>query len=217
MMLSAVAPESVKAIWTLQRAGGASTSAIACELDVSPASVTAMLRKLDGLGLVRHERYRGVTLTAAGERVALEVVRHHRLLELYLKEALGLSWDAVHAEAERLEHHLSEELEARIDAALGYPTRDPHGEPIPSVDLVIAERGPSLCDARDGEAVTVRCVPDRDPELLRYLDGLGLVPQSRVLLIERAPFDGPLTIEVGGRRHAIGPALARRIEIEASA
>jgi DtxR family transcriptional regulator, Mn-dependent transcriptional regulator len=213
-MISEAAQDYLKAIWKLGRDGEAGTSAIAAELAVSPASVTAMLKKLAALGLVRHERYRGAALTPAGERVALEIVRHHRLLELYLSEALGLSWDAVHAEAERLEHHLSEDLEARIDAALGHPTRDPHGEPIPTADLVIAERGPLLADATAGNTVVVRCVPDRDPALLRYLDSLGLVPRTRVVLVERAPFDGPLTLDVEGRRLAIAPALARQIEIE---
>ena len=129
-----------------------------------------MLKKLDKLGLVRHERYHGATLTPSGERIALEVVRHHRLLELYLMEALGLSWDEVHTEAERLEHHLSEELEARIDAALGYPTRDPHGDPIPTADLVLVDQERVLlCDVAAGDQAVVRRVPDSDAELLRYL------------------------------------------------
>jgi DtxR family Mn-dependent transcriptional regulator len=133
-VLSTAAQDCLKAIWKLERAGSSGTSAIAAELAVSPATVTAMVKRLAALGLVDHERYRKPHLTAAGERAALELVRHHRLLEAYLAEALGLSTDAVHAEAERLEHHLSEDLEARIDAALGHPTHDPHGEPIPPAD-----------------------------------------------------------------------------------
>src|ERR671935_1857144 len=136
-MLSEAVQDYLKAIWKLEREGPATTSALAAKLEVTPASATAMVKKLAGLGLVEHERYRGVRLTASGERMALEVVRHHRLLELYLMQALGLGWDEVHAEAERLEHHLSEEVEARMDAALGFPTRDPHGDPIPSRELVL--------------------------------------------------------------------------------
>ena len=122
----------LKAIWKLENENRATTSALATELAVTPASSTAMVKKLAEMGLVEHERYRGIRLTPSGERAALEVVRHHRLLELYLMKALGLGWDQVHAEAERLEHYLSEELESRIDAALGYPTHDPHGDPIPT-------------------------------------------------------------------------------------
>jgi DtxR family Mn-dependent transcriptional regulator len=134
-MVSESAQDYLKAIWKLQRSDEMSTTALAEALGVSPASATAMLKKLATLGLVVHERYHGATLTPTGERMALEVVRHHRLLELYLMEALGLSWDQVHEEAERLEHHLSDELEARIDRALGFPTHDPHGDPIPDANL----------------------------------------------------------------------------------
>ena len=178
-MVSESAQDYLKAIWKLQAAHGeATTSALAGELGVSPASATAMLKKLDRLGLVHHEPYHGARLTPSGERVALEVIRHHRLLELYLKEALGLSWDQVHAEAERLEHYLSDEVEARIDAALGYPTRDPHGDPIPTAELVLetGERR-TLVDVAAGDEAVVRRVPDSDPELLRYLADLGLVPE----------------------------------------
>ena len=190
-MVSESAQDYLKAIWKLQAAHGeATTSALAGELGVSPASATAMLKKLDRLGLVHHEPYHGARLTPAGERVALEVIRHHRLLELYLKEALGLSWDQVHAEAERLEHYLSDEVEARIDAALGYPTRDPHGDPIPTAELVLetGERR-TLVDVAAGDEAVVRRVPDSDPELLRYLADLGLVPECPVVMIEQAPFE----------------------------
>ena len=164
---------------------------------------------------MEHERYHGARLTPAGERIALEVVRHHRLLELYLMEHLGLGWDEVHAEAERLEHHLSEELEARIDAALGHPTRDPHGDPIPSPELILAPEEPRcLGDVDSGDVAIVRRVPDSDPALLRYLAELGLVPEREVRIVERAPFDGPVTIEVEGARHAIARQLATSIEVE---
>jgi DtxR family transcriptional regulator, Mn-dependent transcriptional regulator len=217
-MVSESAQDYLKAIWKLQAAHGeATTSALAGELGVSPASATAMLKKLDRLGLVQHEPYHGARLTPAGERVALEVIRHHRLLELYLKEALGLSWDQVHAEAERLEHYLSDEVEARIDAALGYPTRDPHGDPIPTAELVLetGERR-TLVDVAAGDEAVVRRVPDSDPELLRYLADLGLVPECPVVMIEQAPFEGPVTLEIGGTTHSIGRSVAARIEVMAS-
>ena len=217
-MVSESAQDYLKAIWKLQAAHGeATTSALAGELGVSPASATAMLKKLDRLGLVQHEPYHGARLTPAGERVALEVIRHHRLLELYLKEALGLSWDQVHAEAERLEHYLSDEVEARIDAALGYPTRDPHGDPIPTAELVLetGERR-TLVDVAAGDGAVVRRVPDSDPELLRYLADLGLVPECPVVMIEQAPFEGPVTLEIDGRMQSIGRSVAARIEVMAS-
>jgi DtxR family Mn-dependent transcriptional regulator len=214
-MLTESVQDYLKAVWKLGRDEPASTSAIAEELGVSAASATAMLKRLDALGLVEHERYHGARLTPAGERIALEVVRHHRLLELYLMEHLGLGWDEVHAEAERLEHHLSEELEARIDAALGHPTRDPHGDPIPSPELVLAsEEARCLGDVDSGDVAIVRRVPDSDPALLRYLAELGLVPEREVRIVERAPFEGPVTIEVEGARHAIARQLATSIEVE---
>jgi DtxR family transcriptional regulator, Mn-dependent transcriptional regulator len=213
-MLSDSAQDYLKAIWKLGREGRATTSAIAEELAVSPASATGMLKRLASLGLVEHERYRGATLTPAGERMALEVVRHHRLLELYLMEALGVPWDAVHAEADRLEHHLSEEVEARIDAALGYPKRDPHGDPIPTAELeLVTDQARMLGELVGGDEAVILCVPDSDPALLRYLAELGLFPERRVTIVERAPFGGPLTVEVDGARHAIAIELAERISV----
>jgi DtxR family Mn-dependent transcriptional regulator len=213
-MVSESAQDYLKAIWKLQQSGEMSTTALADALGVAPASATAMLKKLATLGLVVHERYHGATLTPTGERMALEVVRHHRLLELYLMEALGLSWDQVHEEAERLEHHLSDELEARIDRALGFPTRDPHGDPIPSPELLLqSDEMVCLSDLEAGSMTVVRRVPDGDPELLRYLATLGLVPAEEVTILEQAPFDGPVTVEVRGARHAIGRSLAAQIEV----
>ena len=194
-----------------------STTALAAEVAVSPASATAMLKKLAALGLVEHEKYRGAALTPNGERMALEVIRHHRLIELYLMRSLGMPWDKVHVEAERLEHYLSEEVEARIDEALGFPTRDPHGDPIPSAQLRITA-GPQrmLSDVVDGTTVTVCRVPDRDPALLRYLASVGLVPNRAVTVVERAPFNGPVTVKVGRAKHAIGCELASQIEVDAA-
>src|SRR3954462_3230977 len=163
-MLTEAVQDYLKAIWKLEQHGRATTSAGAEELDVSAASATAMVKRLASLGLVDHERYRGAALTPAGEPIALEIVRHHRLLELYLMEALGLGWDEVHAEADRLEHHLSEELEARIDRQLGSPTRAPPGDPIPTAELELAQDARTyLSDLDAGVCSVVRRVPDSQP------------------------------------------------------
>jgi DtxR family transcriptional regulator, Mn-dependent transcriptional regulator len=213
-VLGEAAEDYLKTIWRLSRTEPATTTALATELGVAPASVTGMLKKLAGLRLVEHEPYHGARLTPAGERVALEIVRHHRLLELYLTQALGLGWDEVHAEAERLEHHLSDEVEARMDQALGFPTHDPHGDPIPSAELVLNDvHGRSLNDVPAGVTSIVSRVPDEDPALLRYLASLGLSPAVEVVVVERAPFEGPVTIDVAGMRHAVAPSLAGRIEV----
>jgi DtxR family Mn-dependent transcriptional regulator len=155
-----------------------------------------------------------VDLTPAGEKIALEVIRHHRLLELYLAETLGYPWDEVHAEAERLEHHVSDELEARMDSALGHPTTDPHGDPIPSVEGVISEVAQGrLLDSTPGrEAIVVR-VSDRDPEQLRYLGGLGLYPGASVMILEILPFDGPIRLLINGAEHIIGRPLAATVYV----
>src|SRR5215218_2112643 len=171
MELTDAIQDYVKEIYKLEASGHhATTSALAERLEVSSPSVTSMLKKLATLGLVEHRRYHGATLTDAGERVALEVIRHHRLLEQYLVETLGLPIDAVHAEADRLEHVISEELEARIDAQLGYPTHDPHGDPIPDAGLNVDRTAlRSLETLAPGEVATVRRIPDGDAGLLRYL------------------------------------------------
>jgi DtxR family Mn-dependent transcriptional regulator len=214
LVMTETVQDYLKAIWMLDRAGAVSTSALAERLGVTAASATAMIKRLAKVGLVRHEPYHGVALTEAGTQAALEVIRHHRLLELYLMQALGLTWDEVHAEAERLEHHLSETLEARIDAALGHPTRDPHGDPIPTADLkLLDEDDRPLTTLADGAAAVIRRVPDGDPGLLRYLAELGFKPDERVVMLAAAPFDGPLTVEVAGERHAISRELAERIRI----
>ena len=213
--LSVAIQDYLKEIYKLQAKNGrASTSAIARALGVAPSSATSMLKKLAALGLVEHARYHGVVLTDAGERVALEVIRHHRLLEQYLAETLGLSIDAVHAEADRLEHALSEELEALIDRSLGYPTHDPHGHPIPDAELHVeqSELRP-LAALAPGEKATVRRVPDGDPDLLRYLSTLSILPGRRVQIRSCAPFEGPLTILVAGAEHAISRELAGQIDV----
>ena len=192
------------------------TTAIAERLELSSAAISRMLKHLATLGLVEHNRYRGVELTDAGERIALEVIRHHRLLELYLVEALGLPWDRVDAEADLLEHVLSEDVEERMAAALGNPTRDPHGDPIPSVDLSLEERVRlSLADVPTGSQARVLRVPDRDPRLLRYLGDIGLVPNADVTVVRREPMDGPIHIQVGELRtpSVIGRDVAETISV----
>jgi len=176
--------------------------------------VTAMLKKLAALGLVEHEPYHGAQLTRTGEKAAIEVIRHHRLLEVYLSETLGLAIEDVHAEAERLEHALSEELEARIDESLGYPTHDPHGDPIPDAKLNLepAMLRP-LAELEPGERATIRRVPDDDTALLRYLSSLTLVPGSAVQFVGAAPFGGPVTVQAGGEEHAISRELASQIGV----
>ena len=206
-----------KAIYALQqRADGAvTTTALAERLGVTPASASGMVKRLDELGLVRHEPYRGVTLTDAGRRVALEVIRHHRLLELYLSESLGAPWDRVHDEAEVLEHHLSEELEELIAAKLGNPTRDPHGDPIPTRDLTIEEGVTERLDALEpGASGTFTRVSDSEPEMLRYLGDRGIAPGEAFEVIEKQPFDGPLFVRFGDQVHVLGGALARAMRVE---
>jgi DtxR family Mn-dependent transcriptional regulator len=205
----------VKEIYKLRLEGKrATTSAIAARLGVRPPSVTAMVKRLSALGLAKHAPYRGVELTPAGERVALEIIRHHRLLELYLTQALGLSLDEVHSEADRLEHALSEELEARIDRSLGYPTHDPHGDPIPDAKLRLdRKRLRTLASLEPGDEATIERVPDGDDELLRYLAKLALVPGKKVKLRSAEPFGGPLTVRVGKAEHAISRELAGGIGV----
>jgi DtxR family Mn-dependent transcriptional regulator len=213
--LSAAIQDYLKEIYKLQSEGTRpTTSAIARRMGVAPSSVTSMLKKLAALGLAEHSPYRGVELSEAGRKIALEVVRHHRLLEQYLAETLGVPIDAVHAEADRLEHVLSEELEARIDEQLGYPTHDPHGDPIPDAGLRLETKRLRSLDALEpGEQATIRRVPDSDSELLRYLARLQLVPGGLVTMRRAEPFDGPVTVAVEGREHAISRELAMQIGI----
>jgi DtxR family Mn-dependent transcriptional regulator len=205
MDASPAAQDYLKAICLLDEGGSVpsgsqvSTKALSERLDVSAASATNMLKRLDAMGLVDHLPYHGVRLTAAGRKVALEVIRHHRLLETYLAEALGVPWDEVHDEAEVLEHVLSEELEDRIASLLGHPTADPHGHPIPTRDLEMPpahER--SLWSAAVGEHLTVARVSDDHPEALRYLAGIGVTPGANLEVVERGPVGGPLFVTVAG-------------------
>jgi DtxR family Mn-dependent transcriptional regulator len=208
-----------KAIYALEQrreAGSAvSTTALAERLGVTPGSVSQMVKRLGELGLVTHVPYRGVLLTDAGRRVALEVIRHHRLLELYLVQSLGVPWDRVHEEAEVLEHVLSEQLEARIAAQLGDPTLDPHGDPIPTADLTLTEPETlALAQLEPGAAGTFVRVSDADPEKLRYLQERGIALGDHCEVLGREPFGGPLTVRFGTDEHALGGELAHVMRIE---
>jgi DtxR family Mn-dependent transcriptional regulator len=217
---SPVVEDYAKAIYSLgvDGAGPVATSRLAERLGVTPGSASAMVRKLDGLGLASHTPYRGVRLTAEGRRVALEVIRHHRLLELFLSEILEVPWDRVHAEAEVLEHVLSSELEQTIAAKLGDPTRDPHGDPIPSADFLIEERQTrSLNDLGAGDSGRFVRVSDSDPAMLRYLAERSISLGARLEVLDRQPFGGPLEVRFDdGGVHTLGGELtgAMRVEVD---
>ena len=218
--LSGPVEDYLKAIYDLERgAQPATTNEIAERLAISPASVSGMVRRLADQGLITHEPYRGVRLTEDGRRAALRTLRRHRILECYLTEVLGYPWDRVHDEAEQLEHAASEELIERMASALGDPSHDPHGAPIPSREGEVDEPTlRTLADAAVGEQVRVRQVMDKDAERLRYLAELGIRPGALVRILERAPFDGPITVGVGragaGVTRVIGPALAEQVFVE---
>ncbi|HTX32285.1 MAG TPA: metal-dependent transcriptional regulator [Solirubrobacteraceae bacterium] len=206
-----------KAIYALElRAPDAvTTNALAERLGVTPGSASAMVKRLSELGLAEHRPYHGVSLTEQGRRVALQVMRHHRLLELYLVESLGVPWDRVHAEAEVLEHVLSEELEELIAAKLGDPTHDPHGDPIPTRDLKIEEgTTASLQTLNPGDRAIFTRVSDSDPEMLRFLAARGIAPGDELEVIEKQPFDGPLYVRFGDAVHVLGGGLARAMRVE---
>ncbi len=211
--LSPPIEDYLKTIYMLrEREGAATTTGIAAVLAVTPASVTGMIKKLAELKLVRHTPYQGVELTKSGEKIALEVVRHHRLLELYLFEALGYSWDEVHAEADALEHVISEEFEDRIAAHLGNPRVDPHGDPIPAKDgTIVAVKERSLLNLQAGESASITRVADGGPEMLRYAASLGLTPTTRLTLVEAEPFGGSLRVKIGKAEKSIGRELAAQI------
>jgi DtxR family Mn-dependent transcriptional regulator len=202
-MLSDVMEDYLKAIYALQTetedGAPVATSAIAEYLDVTPPTVTSMIETLEERELVEREKYKGVELTAEGETVALEVLRHHRLLEAYLNEHLDYAWSEVHDEADRLEHHISEEFERRVAEALGDPEVDPHGDPIPGADLAPIEDDDTtpLSDHGEGETVVVARVSDRDDEELRYLSEAGVTPGTRMDVVDVAPF-GMVTVRIRG-------------------
>jgi DtxR family transcriptional regulator, Mn-dependent transcriptional regulator len=219
--LTAPVGDYLKAIYDLERAGQpATTNEIAMRLAISPASVSGMVRRLADQGLIRHEPYRGVRLTASGKRAALRTIRRHRILECYLAEVLGYSWDRVHEEAERLEHAASDELIDKMAEAIGNPRYDPHGAPIPTSDGEVEEGSHrSLSEVGKNKVARVQRVHDEDGSRLRYLDELGIRPGTRVRIIEKAPFDGPITFKVEGGRsapaRAIAVSLAQQVFVEA--
>ena len=213
---SSAVEDYLKAVYALETRLDAPvpTNALAERLGVTPGSVSGMLRRLDELGLLEHERYRGVTLTTEGRRVALRTLRNHRLLELLLVEMLDVPWDRVHGEAELLEHVLSDELAERIATKLGNPEFDPHGDPIPSSDLDLTERETrSLEDVDVGETVAFVRVSDADPAMLRYLSDRGIAPGVTLTVADRQPFGGPLTVRHAGGEHALGGQLAAAMRV----
>jgi DtxR family Mn-dependent transcriptional regulator len=228
---STAVEDYAKAIYALEsRHGVATTNALAERLGVTAGSASGMVRKLDELGLVTHVPYKGVALTEPGRKLALEVLRHHRLLELYLSESLGLPWDRVHAEAEVLEHHISEELEELIAAKLGDPTHDPHGDPIPTRELEI-EEGPSvsLASLAPGARGRFTRISDQDPAMLRYLSERGIRPGDTLEVVDKQPFDGPAFVRFADADadanaegegdstsavHVLGGALAAAMRVE---
>jgi DtxR family Mn-dependent transcriptional regulator len=205
----------LKEVYHLQDAeGAAGTAALAARLGVAPPSVTNMVKRLHEMGLVMHSPYQGITLTPGGRALALEVIRHHRLIELYLAQVLGMPWDKVHDEADRLEHVISEDLETLMAEKLGQPGFDPHGDPIPTFDgTVPATSTYTLWDVSPGEVVQIARVSDRDPGLLAFLFDLELVPGAVVTVVDRSPYAGTATLAVSGRSHVVGADLARSVRV----
>ena len=214
--LSGPVEDYLKAIYELERSGSAAgTNELAARLRIAPASVSGMVRRLAEQGLITHERYKGVRLTESGRRAALRTIRRHRIIETYLTQALAYPWDRVHDEAERLEHACSDELVDRMAEAIGEPMHDPHGAPIPTREGMVDERRlGSIADLTVGELAAVRRVSDRSGDRLRYLAELGILPGVQIRVLERAPFDGPITVHVGDAQRVIGSALAREVFVE---
>ncbi len=218
-MTSPAVEDYLKAIYQLSEQGGAvSTSAIAERLGIAPGSVTGMLKRLADQGLVEHVPYHGTSLSAAGQRTAVRMVRRHRIIELFLVEVLGYTWDRVHAEAEHLEHAASDHLIDRMAHVLGQPSADPHGDPIPDAHGEFYEEPlPTLDELQPGHHATVRRVRDQDPEALRFLAELNLVPGTRIQVLEVQPFNGPLTLDIEGNHRVVGRDLARFVQVEPAA
>lgn len=210
----------LKNIYELTENGeSASTNALAQRMKISAPSVTGMIQKLASSkpALVEYQKHQGTTLTKEGKKAALEVIRHHRLLEAWLVQTLGYSWDEVHEEAEKLEHVISEDFERRIAAAMGHPTRDPHGELIPTEELVMPEDNSTpLSSMRPSQTGTVQCVKAADTELLRYLESLGLIPDAEIEVKDYSPFDHNLTVKVGRKTTVLGLNITSKIFIKES-
>ena len=215
MVLSQAVEDYLKTIYTLEAEGNkATTTKIADALDVSSASATNMVKRLSKMGLVDYESYKGASLTDSGEKIALEIIRHHRLLELYLLEVMGYSWDEVHEEAEKLEHHISERFEDKIASLLDDPTHDPHGDPIPTKDGLMPEMDAQpLSEAEIDKEYIVSRVKDQEPDVLRYLKKIGLLPGIKIKVKEKAPFEGPVTLLVEKNEQVVGNEVAKNIFI----
>ena len=220
MKRSTSVQDYLKRIYELTKTGApASTNDLAYELNIKPASVTGMIQKLanEKPALLEYQKHQGVTLTSAGKKAALEVIRHHRLLETWLVQTLGYSWAEVHEEAERLEHVISEDFERRIAAALGHPTRDPHGELIPTEDLKMPEDDSTpLSSIRPQQVVKILRVNSQDPKMLFHLDSLGLTPNTQVEVIDYSSFDNNLTVKIGDKNHVLGLNITTKIFVEES-
>lgn len=206
----------IKNIYKLQHAGGkVTTSALAARLQLADASVTAMVKKLADRGQVRYRRYRGVELTAAGTRMALKILRRHRLWEMYLVKFFGYSWDTIHDEAERLEHATSDLLERRLDSALGFPRVDPHGDAIPDADGDVAlYTSVPLNGCEPGQALRISRVQDDDPALLKHAARIGLGLGRRIAVVEKQSFDGSMTVKVGSHERFISREVAGAVFVE---
>lgn len=215
-MINETIEDYLKAIYEIQKEKNkVATTTLAKHLRIAPASATGMIKKLSKMNLVTYQKYQGVELTKAGKKIALEVIRHHRLIELFLSEALGVPWDKVHEEAEKWEHVLSEEMEDRIDKLLGFPTSDPHGSPIPKRNGKMNDSATvHLSDLKIGEKATIAEVSDLDSELLRYVGKLGLYPETKIYVNDIAPFEGPFEIQVGDQKHTIGRKAANHILVK---
>ncbi len=213
MGLSQSVEDYLKAIYVLQSEGEtATTTRIANALGVSSASVTNMLKRLAKMNLLEHQSYKGAKLTEAGKKIALEILRHHRLLELYLKDVMGYSWDEVHDEAENLEHHISEQFEERIAELLNHPAYDPHGDPIPTKDGVVPKMASlSISEADENTPYIIGRVKDQDPELLRYLEKIGVIPGVKIKILEKTPFNGPIKVQLEEDEQVIGHAVASEV------
>jgi len=208
----------IKAIYKAHAENGnVAAQDLAVRLGVSAPAVSKMMRRLAELRLISHTPYQGLKLTHSGDKLALEIIRHHRLLELYLVQAMGFSWDSVHEEAERLEHHISEEFEDRIDQLLGYPTACPHGDPIPTRAGTIARTSNVTLAQQSAPArLVVRRVRDEDAELLRYLGGEGITPGTAIEFVTQEPFEGALVLNIGGKLVRLTPHAARQVFVDAA-
>lgn len=214
-MLSKSVEDYLKAIYEIQNMEGkVTTNSLSQKLNVTPASVTGMMRRLSSQKLITYKKYQGVKLAPMGQKIALEVIRHHRIVELYLKEALGVTWDKVHEEAEKLEHVISEDIEDKMDEFLGHPTSDPHGSPIPGKNGEVIERKcMRLTEVEPRHTAVVAEVSDHDPRILKYLGKLGFYPQTKIKVDSVEPFNGPMKIEINNKVEFLGAEVAKHIAV----